>query len=172
MSKLLRYWNGVQWEDVTTVGPPGPHGPKGDRGDPGPPGPRGPQGKPGVPGNRGAPGARGLPGKDGEDGARWYASDNPPNAAVGEIGDFHIDGQGDVREKTSEHAWTVRVNIKGPRGEKGTPGPTARPAAPPASSPPRSTAGPPPPRPTSTAGSTSSVGSNPRALHGSGHRTC
>lgn len=90
---------------VTAEGPPGPQGPQGPQGDPGPTGSVGDTGSAGVPGEQ------------------WYSGSGAPAGATGVVGDWYLDtATGDVYEKTGASAWTIRGNIKGPKGDTGTTG--------------------------------------------------
>lgn len=64
-----------------------------------------------------------LKGDVGLPGSKWYASDGAPSGSIGVVGDFHLhSGTGDVREKTGTSTWTLRGNIRGPKGTDGKDG--------------------------------------------------
>src|SRR5580765_6316655 len=100
------------WSPMST-GPAGPTGPTG------PTGSTGPQGPIGNTGNTGATGPQGTPGEN------WFAGSGVPSGTLPTsiVGDWYLDtSTGDVYEKTSASAWTLRANIKGPQGNTGPQG--------------------------------------------------
>tara|TARA_R110001632_G_scaffold46491_1_gene118097 strand:+ start:736 stop:1890 length:1155 start_codon:yes stop_codon:yes gene_type:complete len=126
------------------AGPTGPEGPKGDDGDQGiqgiqgvpgtdgtdgVDGSQGIQGEPGVEGDpgtngtNGTNGANGAPGSNGTDGNRWFSGNGVPNNAIGNQGDYYLDGlTGDIYIKTGL-GWTLSgENIMGPAGPQGPAG--------------------------------------------------
>lgn len=73
-------------------------------------------GVPGPPGNPGSPGAQGL----------LYGSGAPDNGA-GSNGQGYIDDDnGDLYTKAGG-VWTFQINLRGPEGDEGDPGPTIQP---------------------------------------------
>jgi hypothetical protein len=101
---------------------------KGPQGIAGPPGSTGAKGDPGPTGSQGPAGATGAQGAQGTPGEKWSAGAGlPSGTAPGtNVGDWYLDTTtGDVYEKTGASVWTLRGNIKGPKGDPSTvPGPT------------------------------------------------
>lgn len=83
------------------AGPPGPTGPAGSQGPQGDTGPMGPQGPVGQV-------------------EQWLGGTGAPAGTLGNIGDWYLNQtNGDVYEKTAATVWTLRTNIKGPKGDPG-----------------------------------------------------
>jgi len=70
---------------LSRIGPIGPAGPMGSQGSPGIAGPPGPPGVPGVSGPAGSAGPAGPPGVPGMNGTKWFSSNGPPAANLGEL---------------------------------------------------------------------------------------
>jgi Collagen triple helix repeat (20 copies) len=106
-------------------------GPKGDTGAAGNTGATGPQGPIGNTGPQGPQGVKGDTGNTGPQGpigqaeAWWSGAGAPPSGTAPgtAIGDWWLDTtSGDVWEKTGGSTWTLRGNIRGPKGDQGTQG--------------------------------------------------
>lgn len=94
-------------------GPIGPAGPQGVKGDTGAQGPKG---------DTGATGAKGDTGATGTAGAKILNVTAVPGTGVGAVGDWAINStNGDMYEKTTSTVWTLRLNLKGPKGDPGEP---------------------------------------------------
>ncbi|MCV0350202.1 MAG: tail fiber domain-containing protein [Nitratireductor sp.] len=76
----------------------------------------------GPKGDKGDQGIQGIQGEKGDKGAQIFHLASVPDPAVGRVGDFVLQDNGDVFEKTDETTWLLRFNITGPKGDKGDQG--------------------------------------------------
>lgn len=124
-------FDGTNWNNAGKIqgpqGPQGPIGPQGPKGDPGP------QGVKGDPGKKGEQGAQGLKGDTGPQGDMGAKGDTGPQGEKGEVGDAgpkgdkgttfipSVDADGNISwSNTDGIANPETVNIKGPKGDKGS----------------------------------------------------
>ncbi|MER2030927.1 MAG: hypothetical protein ABS903_17325 [Solibacillus sp.] len=76
-----------------------------------------------IQGPQGPQGIQGVPGVKGIDGKTWHITASTPSNSLGVMGDMHLNTANyDIREKTAASVWTVRGNIKGPKGDQGLEG--------------------------------------------------
>jgi hypothetical protein len=112
------------------AGPAGPVGPVGPQGEPGLTGAAGPQGPIGLTGNPGATGMTGPQGPQGDNGLAGRTILNgygPPDAALGEIGDFYVDML--TRQfygPKADLVWPEPFDLTGATGANGANGATWR----------------------------------------------
>ncbi|MNJ90350.1 Collagen triple helix repeat protein [compost metagenome] len=105
------------------MGPAGPQGAKGDTGAQGPKGDTGAQGIQGIKGDTGSQGIQGVKGDTGTAGSKILNVAAAPGTGVGAVGDWAINStNGDMYEKTAAAVWTLRLNLKGPKGDPGESG--------------------------------------------------
>lgn len=105
------------------TGPQGPTGATGSQGPQGAQGPKGDTGAQGVQGPQGATGSTGTAGTPGAPGSKWLTGTTAPATGLGAVGDWYLDTvTSNAYEKTAAAVWTLRLNIKGPKGDKGDPG--------------------------------------------------
>jgi hypothetical protein len=58
------------------------------------------------------------------EGSTWYTGTVFPSSALGEVGDFYLNGSnGNFYEKTGVSTWALRGNLKGEKGDTGNTGP-------------------------------------------------
>lgn len=124
-------FDGTNWNNAGKIqGPQGPQGPIGPQGPKGDPGPQGVKGDPGKKGEQGAQGLKGDTGPQGDTGAK---GDTGPQGEKGEVGDAgpkgdkgttfipSVDADGNISwSNTDGIANPETVNIKGPKGDKGS----------------------------------------------------
>lgn len=57
---------------------------------------------------------------EGVDGSKWFSATGAPSEDLGSVGDFYLDAAtGNFYEKTGTSTWTLRGNLKGPKGDSG-----------------------------------------------------
>lgn len=124
-------FNGTNWNNAGRIqgpqGPQGPVGPQGPKGDPGPqgikgdPGEKGEQGIQGLKGDTGLQGPQGPVGPKGEQGDTGAKGDTGPQGEKGTTFIPSVDTDGNISwSNTDGIANPETVNIKGPKGDKGS----------------------------------------------------
>lgn len=112
-------FDGANWNNAGKIqGPQGPVGPQGPKGDPGP---QGVKGDPGEKGEQGVQGLKGDTGPQGEQGPVGPKGEQGDTGARGITFTPVVDSEGNISwSNTDGIANPETVNIKGPKGDKGS----------------------------------------------------
>ena len=112
-------FDGANWNNAGKIqGPQGPVGPQGPKGDPGP---QGVKGDPGEKGEQGVQGLKGDTGPQGEQGPVGPKGEQGDTGARGITFTPAVDSEGNISwSNTDGIANPETVNIKGPKGDKGS----------------------------------------------------
>lgn len=118
-------FDGTNWNNAGKIqgpqGPQGPIGPQGPKGDPGPQGVKGDSGEKGEQGAQGLKGDTGPQGEQGPVGPKGEQGDTGPQGKKGTTFVPSVDTDGNISwSNTDGIANPETVNIKGPKGDKGS----------------------------------------------------